>query len=296
MPEYHSLVATLGGQPQVVTFTLDLLLRRGIPIYEVIVVHPASSPSIQQSLERLDNEFAGDRYTFEGQSLNICLRKQVLNRYKTIIDDIVDETTATGTLDTIGELIRSLKKECRIIHFSISGGRRLMTFLSFSAALLYFDSRDELLHLYTPEDIKERVDANREMHLSPGVGQRLIEVPFARAAQPVLAWMLNRSPSDTIQTQREEQQAEERGRCQQVVDQLAKKQLQVLRLLAQGMHPSEVAEAMNIRSSTISSYTNPIYGICRNVWDVRDNEQVNYRYVQMKFASFFSDDESISDM
>jgi hypothetical protein len=45
----HTLVATLGGQPQIVTFTLDLLLRRGIPIYEVIVVHPASSPHLQQS-------------------------------------------------------------------------------------------------------------------------------------------------------------------------------------------------------------------------------------------------------
>src|SRR6266571_2485307 len=72
----HTLVATLGGQPQIVTFTLDLLLRRGISIYEVIIVHPASSPSIQQSLARLNAEFVGDRYTFEGQNLTIRFRKQ----------------------------------------------------------------------------------------------------------------------------------------------------------------------------------------------------------------------------
>jgi CRISPR-associated protein Csx14 len=54
----HTLVATLGGQPQIVTFTLDLLLKRGIPISEVVVVHPAASPRIQQSLERLNAEFA----------------------------------------------------------------------------------------------------------------------------------------------------------------------------------------------------------------------------------------------
>ncbi len=70
----HTLVATLGGQPQIVTFTLDLLLKRGIPIYEVIVVHPAASPYIQQSLERLNAEFVGDRYIFEGRSLTIHLR------------------------------------------------------------------------------------------------------------------------------------------------------------------------------------------------------------------------------
>jgi len=237
-------VATLGGQPQIVTFTLDLLLRRGISIYEVIIVHPASSPSIQQSLARLNAEFVGDHYTFEGQNRTIRLRKQVLNHYDTIIDDIVDEATANGTLDTIGELIRSLKQQRRIIHFSISGGRRLMTFLSFSAALLYFDTPDELLHLYTPESVKEQVDKSGQMHLSPGVGQRLIEVPFPRAAQPVLALMLNRSPSATIQTQREEQKVEEQQRCQQVVDALKNKPRQVLRLLAQGMHPTEVAEAL----------------------------------------------------
>src|SRR6266568_3855587 len=134
----HTLVATLGGQPQIVTFTLDLLLRRGTPIEEVIVVHPASSPDLQQSLQRLKAEFAGDRYIFEGRSLCMRFRQQVLSHHSVIIDDIVDETTASGALDTIGEMIRDLKQQQCIIHFSITGGRHLMAFLSFSAALLYF--------------------------------------------------------------------------------------------------------------------------------------------------------------
>lgn len=36
----HILVATLGGQPQIVTFTLDLLLQHGFPITDVFVIHP----------------------------------------------------------------------------------------------------------------------------------------------------------------------------------------------------------------------------------------------------------------
>src|SRR5256885_2290031 len=111
----QTLVATLGGPPPNVTFTLGLLLKRGISIYEVIVVHPAASPYIQQSLERLNAEFVGDRYIFEGRSLTIHLRQQVLTHYDSVIDDIVDETTASGALDTIGELIRSLKRQQRII-------------------------------------------------------------------------------------------------------------------------------------------------------------------------------------
>src|SRR6267378_3977693 len=99
----HTLVATLGGQPQIVTFTLDLLLKRGIPIHEVIVVHPAASPHIQQSLARLNAEFAEDRYTFEERNLTIHFRQQVLRHYDSVIDDIVNETTASGALDTIVE-------------------------------------------------------------------------------------------------------------------------------------------------------------------------------------------------
>ncbi len=205
----HTLVATLGGQPQIVTFTLDLLLRRSIPIHEVIVVHPAASPLIQQSLARLNAEFVGDRYVFEGQNLTIRFRSQVLNHYGTIIDDIVDENTANGTLDTIGELIRSLKQQRRIIHFSISGGRRLMTFLSFSAALLYFETPDELLHLYTPDAAKVSIDYSGVMHVPPESGQRLIEVPFARAAQPFFASLLNRTHSVATQTELEKQKEEE---------------------------------------------------------------------------------------
>jgi len=285
----HTLVATLGGQPQIITLTLDLLLKRDIPIYEVIVVHPASSPHMQESLKRLNAEFVGDRYHFEGQSLTIHFRPHVLNHYESIIDDIVDETTANGALDTIGELIRSLKRQQRIVHFSISGGRRLMTFLSFSAALLYFETSDELLHLYTPEHIKERDDMLGVMHVSPGDERHLIEVPFARAAQPFLALMLNRTPSDTIQTQHEQQRAEEQKRCKQVVNALNEKQRRVLQLMAQGQHPHEVAEALHLKSSTISYYTTDIYQECRNAWDVPENIRVDYHFVHAKFGDYFYD-------
>ena len=142
-----------------------------------------------------------------------------------------------------------------------------MTFLSFSAALLYFETPDELLHLYTPEHVKERVDKSGAMHVAPEDGRRLIEVPFARAAQPFLALMLNRSPSDTIQTQREQQRAEEQKRCQQVVDALNERSREVLRAITQGLHPREVADALHLDSSTISYYAGKIYRECRNAPD-----------------------------
>jgi CRISPR-associated protein Csx14 len=293
MQEYtgykHTLVATLGGEPQIVTFTLDLLLKRGIPIYEVIVIHPAASPRIRESLERLHAEFIGDRYLFEGRRLTIHFRQQVLNHYEAIIDDIIDEATANGTLDTIGALVRGLKRQQQIIHFSISGGRRLMTFLSFSAALLYFETSDELLHLYTPEEIKQRDDQSRAMHITPGDGRRLIEVPFARAAQPFFALMLNRTLSATIQTQQEQQKAEEHSRCRQVLNALNKRSCDILFELARGLHPHEVATMLDLDQSTISYYSSKIYRECRNVWDVPEEMRLDYHFVQAKFSDYQRD-------
>src|SRR5437764_3651101 len=106
----HVLLATLGGQPQVVTFALDLLLQRNIPIAEVIVIHPASHPGLEQAIARLNAEFVTDRYRAGEQTITIHFRQQVLRHYGAFIDDIIDEQTAEGTLNTIDEIIREFKQ------------------------------------------------------------------------------------------------------------------------------------------------------------------------------------------
>lgn len=95
-----------------------------------------------------------------------------------------------------------------------------------------------------------------------------LEVPFARAAQPFFALMLNRTLSATIQTQQEQQKAEEHSRCRQVLNALNERSRAVLLALARGLHPHEVAKTLNLDQSTISYYTSKIYRECRNTWDV----------------------------
>jgi len=62
MSDQTTLVATLGGQPQIVTFTLDLLLAQGETIDQVVIVYPASGLRYRESYRRLAGEFAGDLY------------------------------------------------------------------------------------------------------------------------------------------------------------------------------------------------------------------------------------------
>src|SRR5205807_8340191 len=172
----HTLLATLGGQPQVVTFTLDLLLRRELPISEVIVIHPhAAQEHLQQSLERLSAEFAGDRYQFEGKAITCHFRPKVLELDATPLDDISDSTSAKGTRETIYRFIQKLKQQPRHLHLSVTGGRRLMSLLAISAAQLKFDPFDHIVHIHTPDQIKEQVRDGKQMHVQHDAVVKLIK-------------------------------------------------------------------------------------------------------------------------
>ena len=112
MPEYtHTMLATLGGQPQVVTFTLDLLLRNHFPIHEVFVIHPrATDLRIQHALVSLRAEFADNRYHIDDRIIECRFSSQVLRLDGTPLEDIVDEASANGAHQTIYGLIRELKQ------------------------------------------------------------------------------------------------------------------------------------------------------------------------------------------
>ena len=285
----HTLLATLGGQPQVVTFTLDLLLQRGIPIREVIVVHPASYGSLQHAVARLSAEFPGDRYSVTGEPIRF--RRHVLEQYKTPIDDIVDDRSADGALNAMDEIIRDLKSQGRIIHFSITGGRRLMGFLSFSAALLNFEHMDRLWHIHTPEDVKKRVRDGAYMHVEPDDNVHLIEVPFARLAQPVLTRLLSPDNARTVINMREEQEkAEQQRRSHELFTKVTLMQRKVLQLFVRGLTPQEVASELGISIKTVSSHTTVLLRESRNIWNVPEHKKLDYRFFVLFVIASISDE------
>ncbi|GAC1461876.1 MAG: CRISPR-associated ring nuclease [Ktedonobacteraceae bacterium] len=275
----HTLLATLGGQPQVVTFTLDLLLRRGIPIREVIVVHPASYDRLQHAIACLNAEFPGDRYRVTGEPIRF--RRYILQQYNAPIDDIVDDRSADGVLNAMNDLIRDLKQQGRTIHFSITGGRRLMGFLSFSAALLNFEHTDRLWHIHTPQDVKKRVRDGAYMHVELDDNVQLIEVPFARLAQPVLSRLLNAESANarTIIDMREEQEkAEQQQRSRELFARVTSTQRKVLQLFLRGLTPQEVAAELDVSIKTVSSHTTVLLRECRNIWNIPEHKKLDYHF------------------
>ncbi len=291
-PEYiHILVATVGGQPQVVTFTLDLLLQQNIPISEVIAVHleMTNNPRIEQSIQLLKNEFRGDRY-FNGQTIRF--RHHVLHHNGLPLEEITDEASADAVLNTLHDLIRGLKERHCIVHFSISGGRLLLSLSSMSAAILSFEHEDRMWHIYTPPFLLERAKNGAILHAALEDGIRLIPVPLALLGEGIRSQLVAaRAPEadppsarEIIRTQEELAETEEQRHCEYVIRLLTPRQLEVLQAFANGLHPSEVAEQLSISSPTVSTHTTVLLALCREAWSIKTKERLDYRFLQLKFG------------
>ena len=296
MPEYtHILLATLGGQPQVVTFTLDLLLQRNYPISEVIVIHPeALQPRLKQSLARLNAEFVGDYY--RSHNRRIHCRSHLLRLGDQPLEDIVDDISANAALNTIHSLIRDLKQQSRpmIIHLSVSGGRRLMSLLAISAALLKFEHTDHIWHIYTPDDLKKEANEGAIMHAPSGSGVELIEGPFAFWGPyfPNLPQYASDDANTIIKKQRAQMDIRERQKCEQVEHHrdITPRELATLKAFADGLNPQQAADKLGIAVKTIDTYKTHLLDYCREAW--HDTEELmNYHFLYKKFAPYFDTDE-----
>ena len=282
MPEHTNiLLATLGGQPQVVTFTLDLLLQKGFPISEVIVVHPKASPlRLQRSLARLSAEFIGD---YHNEPRTIHFHSHVLQLDGEPIDDITDDPHADGTLETLHKLIGSLKRQGCHIHLSVTGGRRLMSLLAISVAALNFDRHDHIWHIYTPEAVRDQAKDGQLMHVPATAGVKLIQGQFIALG----AYIYNESFRTTQQEQRAQMDAAERARCVQVVKDVTPAQRKVLEAFSAGLRPQQVAAHLNIELVTVHTHKTVLLRLCRNAWNIDTDEHLDYHFLHTKFSSYF---------
>jgi len=285
----HIMLATLGGQPQVVTFTLDLLLQRGFLIGEVVVIHPdASYPRLRRALDCLNAEFVADRYRVNGQTIHF--RSHTLRLDNEPLADIVDEVSAEGAFTTIHQLIRSLKQQHRCIHLSITGGRRLMSSIATEAALLNFTHTDRIWHIYTPEAVQKRASEGACMHTCAQDGVQLIErhfVPwgtyFSDLPQTVT------TAQEAVRFQERKMDTLEHARCDQVVRRATAREGEVLRAFARGQTIQEVADLLCISPRTVDAHKTKLLDLCREIWAIEQpTARLGYHFLYKTFASYFA--------
>lgn len=280
-----ALVATLGGQPQVVTFALDTLLRQGQSIDEVIVIH-LGGPRYGQAFRRLASAFPGDRY--QGQPCHF--RGVTVRRGGRVLDDIRDTGDGDALWRTIHELTATLKANDLRLHLLLSGGRRLMALMAVSAAMLHLEHGDRVWHLYTPDALRETARDGALLHAGPDDGVRLIQVPLAPLGVyfPGLRPLLGAAPAEVIADRTRWLDRAEQERCQAVIARLTTRQQEVLQALATGLTPAEVAQQFSITVGTVDTHKTTILEECRNAWDLPPGQRLSYHFLREKFGRYYA--------
>lgn len=286
-PKHGTVIVTMGGQPQVVTFALDGLLEKGAVIEEVIVIHltPQDSGRTGQALAKLSTEFAGNSYAGRPCRLRFFPIRHTGGR----LEDIRNEAEANVAWLAIYHLIADLKAQGHQLHVCISGGRRILALLAVSTALLHFDHNDHLWHMYTDPGFLERARDGAIMHTTQKGDVQLIEVPLAPlgAYFPPLRALAQASPQEVVAAQTHWLDEAERKRCRQVVEQLTPRELDTLRAFAAGQNPQEVAETLCVTVRTAHAHKTKILEHCRNAWELPPDARLTYYFLREKFGRYF---------
>lgn len=279
-------VATLGGQPQVITLALDLLLARGIPIDEVIVVHLATSnPRYRHALQCLNHAFADEQYAGHPcafRPLPVQLRAHTLL-------DLDSEQAVDAVQTTFRTLFQRLKQQHAIIHLCPTGGRRLLGMLAVSTALLYFDESDRIWHLFSADAVRQQTDGGALLHLPPTPEVQLfrIYVPAWGQYAPLFPMAPETDTPTIVAHQQRMLDASTHARCQQVWDRVTPRQRDVLHAFASGLMPQEVADQLHIALGTVNDHKTAILSECRIAWELPPDKRLDYRWLAEQFALFF---------
>ncbi len=285
-----TMVSTMAGGPQVVTFALDDLLGRGETIQNVIIVHlsPQADPVAEAAIATLTAEFQGDAYA--GRPCR--LRFFPIRKGNVRLDDIRDEGDANAAWSAIYGLIAELKAQGQRLHVCISGGRRMLALQAMSAAMLHFDHDDRLWHMYTPREFLKQAGNGAIMHAKPQDGVRLIRVPMMPwgAYLPGLRQLAQPTPNAVMTTQARALGAGEHARCQRAIERLTPRQIDVLHAFAAGQSPQDVAESLGITLKTVDTHKTAILAECRVTWGLPEDERLSYHFLQTRFGRFCDPD------
>lgn len=283
-----TLVATLGGQPQIITFLMDLLHAQGHSVDQVVLVYPGGAQRYIHAYRKVAEEFSGDYYGFLKRPCH--LRAVPLSANGALLEECCFPAEIEATREAFQDLLSGLKDAGQTIHLGLSGGRRMLSILAVEVAMRYLQPTDHLWHIYTPPDWTAKARDGALMHLPPAAGLQLIGVPFMPwgALFPGLRPLLERAPQQALNPSLILLNEADRRRCARVWQRLTPRQKDALVALAEGADHKQAAQKLGVMPSTIASHRDAIVDKCEQVWQA-DALLFDPRWLQSKFGPFLKD-------
>ncbi len=247
-------ISTLGSEPQVVTLALYLLRRQGVECPRAVVIHTDDSvPAIGQALRDLRTEFQGRLW----QGIALQLRPILAEGQP--VRDISTEADARATFRTIFQVVQEEKRAGREVHFSIAGGRKVMSIYGMVVAQLLFDSSDRLYHLLSEGPLLKE----RRMVPLPEDAVRLVPIPVLRwqeGAHLLGEIMRYEDPLEAVRSRALARQAEFERLDRFVREVLSPAERQVCELVVrEGLSNAEAADRLRVSPKTVANHLSSIY-------------------------------------
>lgn len=248
-----TLIATLGTEPQGVTWMLDWLLARGFAIDEVLVLH-TSARVIEPALEKLQSEFSQTYPTIQ-------YRAEAVQGEEGAILDIASEKETWAFLRAVYRAIRRVKRAGRPVHLSLTGGRKTMAVYAMVAAQLLFDENDRAWHMISEVHWS---GTERRMHAAPLDRYQVVAVPVVRWSDAATVRVLLAEVDDPWEALRRQQeftlQEVMRRRREFWEHHLTPALREVAELLVrEGLDNAEIARRLHKSEHTVSNQLTRVY-------------------------------------
>jgi CRISPR-associated protein Csx14 len=249
----QTLIATLGSEPQVVTIVLDRLLAEGQRIDQVAAVYTAADV-VQEAMARLAGEFDGAVYP------GVTLRTAPVIGPDGAVEDFRTGDDVSALLNALYHEVRDAKRQGRVVHLCVSGGRKVMSIAGMVVAQLLFGPDDRVWHLmsegWQPGDEKR-------MHLRPEDQVWLVPVPVLRwtdSAALLAALGDLEDPAEAIRRQEALARGEAMRRRREFVEHwLSRAEREVVALACEGLDNAAIARQLHKSEQTVANQLTKAY-------------------------------------
>lgn len=264
--EEANLIATLGSEAQVVTASVDLLLKEGIQLQEVIVLHTFSPGSgVEAALKRLEGAFREPPYAGKLP----LTRQALLDRYGRPLRDTASPEQAAEAFRCLYNTVRRVKRAGRRVHLAIAGGRKPLALFGMAAAQLLCDDDDRLWYLSSAGDFL----ASKRLHPQPGDQVQLVAIPFIPWGQvsPALTDLAEiADPFEALERVRAARLAERLEKVRRYLEEklTPAEQRAVVLLAEEGLSDSQIAGRLGVSPRTVEGQLRSAYAKAAAHWEL----------------------------
>lgn len=277
-----SFIATIGTEPQVVSSAVDLLINKGVQLSEVIVIHTISDNSlISNAIDRIKEDFSNSPYPGE-----LALRMvPLIDELGHPLSDVETPQAARSAFKTLYQLIRSTKKDGKVVHLSIAGGRKTLALYGMVAAQLLFDETDHLWYLFSSGDFL----ASKRLHPTPDDNVTLVPIPVILWSEvsPLAADLREiDDPFEAIKQVEDLQLIEKRDHARSFIyGSLTPSERRAVEILVRdGLSDVDIAERLYLSPRTVEQHLRSAYAKAADHWEM---ENVNRAQLVTLLQYFF---------